>query len=147
MTKRQGSVSLRGPAAKAMVESLMGKPATTDEERVERILAHIEAGLKDGTKKGRLSAAVLILTVAKRGLEEACALITARAKPVVDEAAPVTAWCPYAPCSKGFREAELRDGETPYHDYPPPFRMVCQGAKQPPLRTAPAPVTSDSKPL
>lgn len=53
------------------------------------------------------------------------------------EAEPVTAWCSHGPCSEAFKESQIKDGNTPYHDFPKPCRQVCPGSKRLPLRTAP----------
>ncbi len=73
-------VSLKGRAAKAFMDNQMGVPATTDEDRAQRVLAQMELGLKDGTEAGRLGAGMLLMTVARSGLEEACKVIVARPK-------------------------------------------------------------------
>jgi hypothetical protein len=52
-------------------------------------------------------------------------------------AEPVTAWCPHEPCGEAFRESQIKDGGTPYHDFPKPCRSVCPGAKRLPLRVQP----------
>ena len=63
------TVSLKGAAAAAFMNAKMGKKAETDEERVDRILALLEMELKVGTKECRARAALIIVGVAKQGLE------------------------------------------------------------------------------
>jgi predicted RNA-binding Zn-ribbon protein involved in translation (DUF1610 family) len=46
--------------------------------------------------------------------------------------APDAYRCPNADCARGFHLDELRDGDIPTHDFPPPCRAVCPGSGQPP---------------
>lgn len=57
----------------------------------------------------------------------------ARAKLEQDRKTSPAGKCPRAECSQAFTAAEMKDGLTPYHDFPPPCRSVCMGSKQPPL--------------
>lgn len=70
------TVSLRGAAAKAFMDGAMGKPPENDNDRLERVLTHIEMGIKDKTAAGRLSAKALLLMVARDGLDAACRAVT-----------------------------------------------------------------------
>lgn len=70
------TVSLKGNAAAAFMISKMGVPATTEEDRVGRILAWLEMALKDGTRTSRIQAAGIILSVAQDGLEKTADRLT-----------------------------------------------------------------------
>lgn len=72
------TVSLKGVAAKAFMEGAMGKAPENDDDRLERVLTHIEMGLKDKSAAGRLSAKALLLMVARDGLAAACDTVTRR---------------------------------------------------------------------
>lgn len=70
------TVSLKGAAAKAFIQGAMGLAPENDDDRLERVLTHIEMGLKDKTTAGRLSAKALLLMVARDGLDAACKAVT-----------------------------------------------------------------------
>jgi hypothetical protein len=61
------TITLKGAAAKAFVESKMGKRTETDEERIERVLMALEIALKGGERRG---AALILQCLARRGLVE-----------------------------------------------------------------------------
>lgn len=70
------TVSLKGAAAKAFMGVKSGVKATTDEERVERILMMLELQLKDGTKQGCATAAKVVLSLARDGLTKTADALT-----------------------------------------------------------------------
>jgi hypothetical protein len=85
--KKSKSITLKGAAAKAFVESKMGKRAETDEERIERVLMAVELALKGGERRG---AARIVEHLAKRGLEATADALTSLPNNLVERGVRVT---------------------------------------------------------
>ena len=64
------TVTLKGGAAGAFVRALQGKPAVTEDDKHERIVAFVIANGKLGTKAGMQVAKLCIKSVAENGLDE-----------------------------------------------------------------------------
>lgn len=63
------TVTLKGEAAGAFVRALQNKPAVTEDDKHERIVAYVLANGKLGTKEGMRIAKLCIKSVVERGLD------------------------------------------------------------------------------
>lgn len=70
------TVTLRGEAAGAFVRALQNKPAVSEDDKYERVVAYILANGNDGTKSGMYVAKLAIKSVVENGIDETLKRIT-----------------------------------------------------------------------